>query len=92
VHDELMAKYRKQKEGRITSSQILNQKGEIIVTPFYHHPKYYLIIIVIIAIFMGLVSLDPQSRPHHLEKPAINIKNKKERVKVRKNPSKKVTK
>ena len=39
------------------------------VTPIYYHPKYYLIFIAIIAIFTGLIFMNPQSKTYQAPPP-----------------------
>lgn len=63
--DEMLKIYCLRKSSKLTGSQRLNGKGEIIVTPFYYHLKYYLIIILILIIFIGLILHNPQSKPPH---------------------------
>jgi hypothetical protein len=46
----------------ITNSQYYNEKGEIVITPFYIHVKYWLIIAAILFIFAGLLYLRPKPR------------------------------
>lgn len=49
-----------QEEKKITSSQYIDYKGEVVITPFYLQLKYWFVIFAILFTFVWLIGQGPK--------------------------------